>query len=82
MKRRRGGYRDAMTVEPMSVREIRQTLAAIAAFLPADHAAYIRAMPQDDVGTVVEAYLAARSNDVRLPQGLLDRMHRTLAWSA
>jgi hypothetical protein len=71
-----------MTVEPTSIREIRQTLAAIATFLPADHAAYIRAMPQDDVGTVVEAYVAARSTDVRLPQGLVEAMHRTLAWSA
>ncbi|MFL6060849.1 MAG: hypothetical protein ACJ72E_06440 [Marmoricola sp.] len=71
-----------MTAEPMSRREIRQTLAAIAAFLPTEHAAYIRAMPQDDLGTVVEAYLAARSTESRLPQGLVDRMHRQLAWPA
>ena len=71
-----------MTGESLGSREIRQTLAAIAAYLPPAHAAYIRAMPQDDVGTVAEAYVAARSTDSRLPQGLVERMHRTLAWSA
>lgn len=71
-----------MKVDPVSVREIRQTLAAITTFLPAEHAAYIRAMPQDDVGTVVEAYVAARSTDARLPQGLVEKVHQQLAWSA
>jgi hypothetical protein len=71
-----------MTVEPLSIREIRQTVAAVAAYLPAEHAAYIRAMPQDDVGTVVEAYVAARGTGSRLPEALIKRMHQTLAWTA
>lgn len=75
MERARIGYSDNMTtVEPMSPREIRQTVAALASCLPAEHAAYIRALPQDQFATVAEAYVAARSSEARVPRALLERI--------
>jgi len=75
MELRRIGYSDGMTtVEPMSPREIRQTVAALAHCLPAAHAAYIRALPQDQFATVAEAYVAAHSSGARVPRPLLERI--------
>jgi hypothetical protein len=62
------------TVEPMTAREIRQTVAALASCLPTEHAEYIRALPQDQFATVAEAYVAARSSDARVPRDLLVRI--------
>ncbi len=62
-------------LEPMSPREIRQLVAALAGYLPEEHAAYIRALPQDEFATAAEAYVAARSSDAALPRDLLDRIH-------
>ena len=66
-------------VEPLSSREIRQTVAAAATFLPADHAAYIRALPQDQFATVVEAYVALRSSNARAPGALIHRLQGVLS---
>lgn len=71
----RTGYALFMTTpEPMSSREIRQAIAALASCLPAEHAEYIRGLPQDEFATVAEAYVAARSSDARVPRDLLDRI--------
>lgn len=61
-------------VQPMGSREIRQTVAALASCLPPDHAAYIRALPQDEFATVAAGYVAARSSNTRIPQALLERI--------
>jgi len=75
MESAENGYAPAMTMdEPMSSREIRQTVAALASCLPTEHAAYIRALPQDEFATVAEAYVAARSSDARVPRALIDRI--------
>lgn len=75
MNPRPTGYdRGMTTVEPMSSREIRQTVAALASCLPIEHAAYIRALPQDQFATVAEAYVAARSSAALVPRALLERI--------
>jgi hypothetical protein len=65
--------------EPLSSREIRQTVAAAATYLPADHAAYIRALPQDQFATVIEVYVALRSSDSRVPGALIRRLQGFLS---
>ncbi len=60
--------------EPMSSREIRQTVAALASFLPTEHAEYIRGLPQDQFATVAEAYVAARCSGTQVPRDLLARI--------
>lgn len=60
--------------EPMNSREIRQTVAALAVYLPPDHAAYIRALPQDEFATVAEAYVAARTSCAPVPRSLMARI--------
>lgn len=62
------------TEEPMSAREIRQAVATLASYLPAEHAAYIRALPQDEFATVAEAYVAVRSSNAPVPRALIDRI--------
>ncbi len=62
------------SVPPMGSREIRQTVAALASCLPPEHAAYIRALPQDEFATVAEAYVAARSSGCAVPRELLVRI--------
>lgn len=61
-------------VEPMNSREIRQTIAALASYLPADHAEYIRALPQDEFATVAAGYVAAVSCGAPVPRSLLERI--------
>lgn len=61
-------------VQPMGPLEIRQTVAALASCMPADHAAYIRSLPQDEFATVAAGYVAARSSNAPVPPALLERI--------